>query len=164
MARIEPPFLDLHAAIWTEPDSYQLRPDARRFENWENYVAGKIGLGVAIDYALDLGLEAIYARITDLAGHMRAGLAKCDGLTVTDIGREKCGIVSFRHDRRAADDIVAGLRRAGINVSASKRFSTLLDMQARGLEKVVRASVDYYNTAQEIDLFLERLEPILAGD
>ena len=164
MDRIEPPFLDLHAATWTDTDSYQLRPDARRFENWENYVAGKIGLGVAIDYALDLGLEAIYRRITELAAQMRAGLAQCDGVSVTDIGREQCGIVTFRHDRREADDIVEGLSRAGINVSTSGRVSTLLDMQARGLEKIVRAPVHYYNTAQEIDLFLERLGPILSSD
>ena len=164
MDRIEPPFLDLRAATWTDTDSYQLRPDARRFENWENYVAGKIGLGVAIDYALDLGLAAIYRRISELAAQMRAGWAQCDGVSVTDIGREQCGIVTFRHDRREADDIVKGLSRAGINVSTSGRASTLLDMQARGLEKIVRAPVHYYNTAQEIDLFLERLGPILSSD
>ena len=164
MDRIEPPFLDLRAATWTDTDSYQLRPDARRFENWENYVAGKIGLGVAIDYALDLGLAAIYRRISELAAQMRAGLAQCDGVSVTDIGREQCGIVTFRHDRREADDIVAGLSRAGINVSTSGRVSTLLDMQARGLEKIVRAPVHYYNTAQEIDLFLEHLRSILGGN
>jgi selenocysteine lyase/cysteine desulfurase len=164
MDRIEPPFLDLRAATWTEADSFQLRPDARRFENWENYVAGKIGLGVAVDYALDIGLDAIYARIGNLAARMRAGLAACDGVTVTDIGREQCGIVTFRHDRRAAPDIVDGLRRAGINASASSRFSTLLDMQARGLDKVVRAPVHYYNSEQEVDLFLDRLERILRPD
>ena len=164
MDRIEPPFLDLRAATWTEADSFQLRPDARRFENWENYVAGKIGLGVAIDYALDIGLDAIYARIAELATRMRDGLAACDGVTVTDIGREQCGIVTFRHDRHEADSIIDALRQAGINVSASGQSSTLLDMQARGLERIVRAPVHYYNSAQEVDLFLERLGQILGGN
>ncbi len=55
LERLEPPLIDLHAATWTDSDSYTLRPDARRFENWETNVVGKIGLGVAIDYARELG-------------------------------------------------------------------------------------------------------------
>ncbi len=50
--RLEPPLLDLHAAEWLADGSYSIRPDARRFENWETNYASKIGLGVAVDYAL----------------------------------------------------------------------------------------------------------------
>ena len=64
---LEPPMIDLFAAKWVAPDRYELRPDARRFENWENNYASRLGLGVAVDYALDLGLETIWQRILDLS-------------------------------------------------------------------------------------------------
>ena len=64
---LEPPLLDLHAAEWLPDGGYRIRDDARRFENWEAYYAGKIGLGVAADYALDGRLDAIAERVQALA-------------------------------------------------------------------------------------------------
>jgi cysteine desulfurase/selenocysteine lyase len=158
--RLEPVFLDLYAAEWTGPGSYDIRKDARRFENWERYVAGTIGLGVAADYALALGPQAIEARVKALAARLRAALAGVRGVAVQDIGREKCGIVSFTKEGREAGAIKKALSEAKINASVSSASSTLLDMEARGLAQVVRASVHYYNTEAEIERFAEAMARI----
>ena len=151
--RIEPPFLDLHAAEWVAPDRYAMRPDARLFENWEGNVAGKIGLGVAIDYALGWGMEAIWARVRALADLLRAELARVPGVAVRDLGEVRCGIVTFTKEGIAADAIKQKLAAQRINVTTSGRASTLLDMAARRLDAVVRASVHYYNSEDEVARF-----------
>ncbi len=153
LEQLEPPFLDLHAAEWTAPDHYQIRDDARRFENWETNFAGKAGLGVAIDYALDWGLEPIQERVIALATRLRTQLQTLPGITLRDIGAKKCGIVTFQVQGKTAEQIRESLAQHSINVSVSGRSSTRLDMEARGLEEVVRTSVHYYNSEEEIERF-----------
>jgi selenocysteine lyase/cysteine desulfurase len=56
---LEPPMIDHFAAPWVSRDAYRLRDDARRFETWENNYAARLGLGAAVDYALDIGIGPI---------------------------------------------------------------------------------------------------------
>jgi selenocysteine lyase/cysteine desulfurase len=151
LERLEPPFLDLHAATWVAPDRYEMLPDAKRFENWERPVAGILGLGAAIDYALALGMSAIEADLRRKAAILRQKLAAIPGVTVRDIGREQGGIVTFTKEGVASAAIKAGLAKSKINVSVSGRSSTYLDMTARHLSDVVRSSVHYYNSEDEIE-------------
>ncbi|GAB3132204.1 aminotransferase class V-fold PLP-dependent enzyme [Microbispora hainanensis] len=155
--RLEPPFLDLYAATWTSPDSYEVRGDARRFENWEGYVAGKIGLGVAAEYALSLGLDAIEERVTGLAEALRARLAAIRGVTVHDRGARRCGIVTFTVDGHDSQDVATRMSVAKVNVSVSAASSARWDFEARALPSLVRSSVHYYNTEDELDRLCEAL-------
>jgi len=154
---LEPPFLDLHAATWTAPDKYQIRPDARRFENWETNYATKIGLGVAVDYALSWGLDAIEARVTALAQRLRDQLTGVDGVHVHDQGRRRCGIVTFTVDGVPAHTVQQRLAERGVNVSVSLVDYARLDLSDRDLPDLVRASLHYYNTDDEIDQLLNAL-------
>ena len=161
MDRVEPPFLDLHAATWVAPDRYEMRPDARRFENWETNFAGKIGLGVAVDYALGQGLHAIAARVQGLASDLRDMLDALPGVTVRDKGLERCGIVTFTCETMPAPELKSALARRGINVSLSEASGTLLDMRERGLTAMIRASVHYYNSEEELERFAAALAELI---
>jgi cysteine desulfurase / selenocysteine lyase len=152
---LEPPFVDLHAATWTAPDQFTIRKDARRFENWEQNYAGKIGLATAIQYGMEWGLHNIRSRINLLAGQLRQRLADLPAVTVRDLGREKSGIVTFSIEGKTPDEIHTTLAAQKINVSVSRQSSTLLDMRSRGLADLVRASVHYYNTEEEVDRFCQ---------
>jgi len=158
---LEPVFLDLHAALWTAPGEYVIRPDARRFENWETNYAGKLGLAAALDYALFWGLDNIQTRVFSLADSLRDGLGAIPGVTVRDMGLKKCGIVSFTADSRSPDEIKTYLAGNGINVSVSGASSTRLDMTERGIVSLVRASVHYYNTEEEADRLCHLLKNFL---
>ncbi len=161
LERLEPPLLDLHAAEWIERDRYVIRNDARRFENWETNYAGKIGLGVAIDYALQWGLENTWRRIKNLAYQLRAQLSPLPGVIVHDRGITQCGIVTFTVEEKDPTDIKRQLAGQHINVAISERRSTLLDMDARGLSSLVRASLHYFNTEEEIERFCTALAEII---
>jgi cysteine desulfurase/selenocysteine lyase len=158
--RLEPPLLDLHAATWTSTDAYEIRPDARRFENWEANIAAKLGLGAAVDYLQTFGIEAIWSRITGLAGELRLLLSEVQGVTIVDPGTVRGGIVSFTCGI-PPKEVLAALRGQGINVWTSGVTSTRLDMEARQLVEVVRASVHYYNSSDELLSFQQALHALL---
>ncbi len=161
LEHLEPPMLDLHAATLTSPHTYMVRPDARRFETWEQFSAGKVALGVAIRYALGWGLEAIRERVFALGEALRQRLRQIPGVRVTDVGVEQSGIVTFRVGSRSAAEIRDALRAQGIHVSVSTGSGSLVLFQALGLQEVVRASVHYYNTEAEVERFAAALQQLV---
>ena len=157
---LEPPLLDLHAAEWQPDGSYRIRPDARRFENWETNVATKIGLGVAVDYALDVGPRGDPRRAcarwpatcargsTTLAGvhrpRPRRGAAARSSPSRSTATRPR------RWSTRCARD--------GRQHLALPRHLRRLDFGPRGLTDLVRASPHYYNDVAELDRLVDAVE------
>ncbi len=151
--RLDPPFIDLHSAEWIAADRFEYAPGARRFENWECFVAGKLGLARAVDYAMEIGLDAIEQRVSALADSLREHLTSMDGVEVRDQGERRSGIVTFTKDSESTGDLMARLRRQRINISSTPKTYAQLDLGERGLEAVARASVHYFNTEDEIERF-----------
>ena len=162
-SHIEPIFLDNHAARWTGDNEYTVMGDAKRFENWERYFAGVIGLKVAADQANELGMPAIWARLRQLADGLRERLKTVPGVTLADLGVTKGAIVTFAVAGKEHVTLKQQLRDQGINVSVSTQFSSRLDLKGRGLKDVMRASVHVYNTDEELDRFVAALRPLAAG-
>ncbi len=153
--RIEPPTLDLFSAEWTGDRAYEVRGDARRYELWETGLAAKLGLVAAIDYALAIGLEAIEARVVDLAARLRTRLEALHGVSVHDQGARRCGIVTFTIDGWASPDVSQALRERQINTSVTSVTGARWDLADRGLDQMVRASAHYFNTDQELERLVD---------
>jgi len=151
LAQMDPPTLDLHAATWVAQGKFEVRSDAKKFETWESAAATRLGLGVAIEYALTLGLKKIERRVQHLAARLREQLAQVKGVTVRDLGRVRCGIVTFTCNGHSPGEVMQQLKAKGIAVRTIERSSARIDMEQRGLDELVRASVHYYNTEAEIE-------------
>ena len=109
----------------------------------------------AIDYAMGIGLEAIYARVQALASDFRARLDAISGVKTRDLGAERCGIVTFTVAGKTADEVKAALAAKRINVSTTTVNGTRVDMEQRGLDSMTRASVHYYNSEDEVAAAVE---------
>ena len=155
--RLVPPFIDLRSAQWHDAESYTIRKDARRFENWESFVAGRIGLARAVDYALEIGIKEIWQRTRRLGQQLRKQLGAKHGIQTHDLGERKCGIVTFSKKGESPFAIEKRMRSRNINVNVAQAQSARLDMSARRLDAIVRASIHYFNTESEIDRFCDEL-------
>jgi cysteine desulfurase/selenocysteine lyase len=151
-------FLDGHSIRSITEKDFQLREDARRFELYEKNRALSLGLGKAVDYLLDLGIERVWERIQSLAGLLRSRLREIPGITVHDGGDQQCGIVTFSVAGVDAVQVKDHLAAKKINVTVGRANSTLLYMNRNHLTSIVRASVHYYNTEEEIDLLCSALQ------
>jgi len=152
-----PALVDTHSAPLGADGQPVLRKDAARLESAENSLALRCGLANALQEALDIGLESIRARIDTVAQALRAELAAIPGISVLDQGRERSGLVAFNLAGRDAVSVQRDLAAQGVTIGSNGVPYTPLDMQARGLTQIARASVSYLTSGAEIDRLLEGL-------
>ncbi|WP_088143685.1 aminotransferase class V-fold PLP-dependent enzyme [Achromobacter xylosoxidans] len=158
--RLTPAFVDTHSAPLGVDGEPMLRQDAARLESAEASLALRCGLANALQEALDIGLPAIRARIAATAQALRTELATIPGITVLDQGRERSGLVSFNFADQDAVSVQRAMAAQGITIGSNGVSYTPLDMQARGLTQIARASVSYLTNDAEIDRLLEGLRAL----
>ena len=164
MDRLGPsPFVDGRSAAWATPTTYELAPDAKRFEFGEFGYGAKVGLGVATSYMLSVGIEAIAERIQLLGKSFRSDLANIEGVQVHDEGNEQCGIVTFTADCIEPAATQQALQSAGINVGVPFRALAQLDLGVRDLDEVVRAGIHCFNTGGELTRAVEVVADLVRG-
>ncbi len=155
--------VDMAGATWDEPMVVTPLPDATRFEPYEVFFAGKVGLAAALHYAADIGIDNIAARNSELSSELRSKLSELAGVSVHDKGLKKAAIVTFDVAGQDPHDVAKMLRSQNINVSVTSQSSARLDFPERGLNDLVRASVHCYNTSEEIDLLINGVESLLSS-
>ncbi len=155
--RLEPLGIDGHSATWASIDTYRVNADATRFEDFEHSFAGVVGLGSAARQLLDLGVENISARITELSTHLRTALDAVPGVTLHDGAGATCGIVTFGSERVSTDDLVTAIAAASINVSRATPpwLTGVAPSPTTAPMSVVRASPHAYNSVHELDCLVE---------
>jgi selenocysteine lyase/cysteine desulfurase len=155
LARLDPFVVEIESAKWDGRRGFSWAPGARRFETWENSYLNILGLGAAVQQALDLGLDAIGKRSHELGRQLRDGLAQLPGVSTHDQGARRCAIVTASLEGYGSEAVMAALAAEKINVSTTVRDHNQFDTEVRDVHPLVRFSPHYYNSEAEIDRAVE---------
>jgi cysteine desulfurase/selenocysteine lyase len=137
-----------------EKTTYQTAPG--RFEAGTGNIADAVGLGAALDYVEQVGMENISAYEHELLIHATAGLLTVPGLRLIGTAREKAGVLSFVLDDVRTEDVGAALNQEGIAVRSGHHCAQPI-LRRMGVESSVRPSLALYNTREEIDALVAAL-------
>lgn len=129
-----------------------------KFEAGTPGIVQQIGLGVALDYMMGVGMEAIAAHETSLRDYARTRLDGLNWLNVQGKSATKAAIFSFTLEGAAhAHDISTVLDKKGVAVRAGHHCAQPL-MDHMGVPATCRASFAMYNTTDEVDALVDALE------
>lgn len=139
------------------------RPDARRYETGEAYVAGRVGLSAALQVALTIGEDVIAQKLADKVQHIRSRLNAVSGISIAEQGPDLASFITINVAGLSAAEVSAKLAYDGISVSVLNRPYAPLDMDARGLTSIVRIAPHLFTTASNVNTLVEALKGIAAA-
>jgi len=125
-----------------------------KFEAGTPNIAGFVGLGAAVHYLSNLGMDAIAEREQQLLAYASQRLATVDGLRIIGTANTKAAVISFLIDGVHAHDLATLLDLEGIAVRSGHHCAHPL-MQYLGVPATCRASLAFYNTTDEVDALID---------
>jgi cysteine desulfurase / selenocysteine lyase len=143
-----------------EKTIYNLSP--ARFEAGTGNIADAVGLGAALDYLDQIGMENIARYEHDLLTYATAGLLTVPGLHLIGTAKDKAGVLSFVLDGFRTEDVGKALNQEGIAVRAGHHCAQPI-LRRFGVETTVRPSLALYNTCEDVDALIAALLRIQAG-
>ena len=132
-----------------------------KFEAGTPNIAGAIGMGAAIDFLSEVGMDAIAEHEQKLLGYALERMNKVDGICIygPQSPDEHSALISFTLGDAHPHDISTILDSEGIAVRAGHHCAQLA-MQHFGISATARASIYLYNTESDIDRLIEGLEQV----
>lgn len=156
-----PPLLDHAGASWTPQDGYRPGEGAARFESFDFGAGARLGFGAAAALALRLGPDRIKARIRALVEHAFGHLSRRGlPLPFESLEGPTSGILTWPATQAGADALRAALHGASIDVAAIGPEYARLALADRKAEKLLRLSIHYFNTIEEIEASVDRMADI----
>lgn len=151
---------DVRGSQWLGEREWDLVPSARRFETWEAGIAGRLGLGVALDEANRRGMPATAAWLTATGDAVRESLRSIAGVTIADPDGTSSAIVTFLVDGWAPAQVAAALAYRQVRVVSVPATHGQWDLGDRAIASVVRASPHVYNDEGDIVRLLDGVAQI----
>jgi cysteine desulfurase/selenocysteine lyase len=139
---------DMISSVSFERTVYNVIP--YKFEAGTPNIAATIGLGAAIDYLNQLGLENVSRYEHELLGYATEAIGRIPGVRIIGTARAKASVISFVLDRIHPHDVGTVLDREGIAVRTGHHCAQPL-MERFGVPATARASLAFYNTKEEVD-------------
>ena len=152
-----PPFLgggEMIERVTFEKSTFRRAP--HRFEAGTPDIAGVIGLGVALEWLMELGMERVAAHEDEILEYAIARLSEVPGLRLVGSPPIRCGVVSFLLDGVHPHDVGTILDREGVAVRAGHHCAQPV-MDRMGVPATVRASVGVYTDREDIDQLVRAL-------
>lgn len=138
------------------------QPAPFRFEAGTGNIADAVGLGAAIDYLNQIGMQNVADYEHSLLEYGTTQLQRVPGLRLIGTAKEKAGVLSFVLDGFKTEDIGRFLNQEGIAVRSGHHCAQPI-LRRFGLESTVRPSLALYNTCEDIDALINALFDLRGG-